>query len=43
MIFEIGKIIMAIVTKFRGNSDENTDQVKKPIHGYIDELLWKYR
>jgi hypothetical protein len=23
--------------KFHGNSDENPDQVKKPIHGNIDE------
>jgi len=34
---------VATETNFHGNSDENPDQVKKPIHGYIDKLSWKYR
>jgi hypothetical protein len=43
MLFEIGKIFVAIATKFRGNRNKNPAQVKKPIRGNIDELSWQYR
>jgi hypothetical protein len=41
MLFEIGKIFVAIAMNFRGNSDENPAQFKKHIRGNSDELSWQ--
>jgi hypothetical protein len=39
---KLKNLFVEISPKFHGNSDENPDQVKKPIRGNIDKLLWQY-
>jgi hypothetical protein len=41
MLFEIGKIFVAMATNFLGNINENPAQFKKPIRGNSNELSWK--